>query len=132
MTGLRYNDGKLRYDLLPPDAIEELVRVYTRGAAKYAPRNWEKGMGWTTCYASLQRHAAAWASGEDFDAETRCHHMAHVAWNALAIVAYTARGIGTDDRPRFTPTAGWDATGFAAGLAEALKVAERQATERGE
>ena len=98
-TGLRYDIGKLRYDLLPPDAIAELVAVFTKGAEKYAPRNWEKGMNWQRCYASLHRHASAWQMGEDRDPETGCLHMAHVAWNALAIVAYQLRGVGEDNRP---------------------------------
>ena len=96
--GLRYNEGKLRYDLLPADALEELVKVYTKGAAKYAPRNWEKGMDWSKCFASLLRHAFSWAKGEDLDPETGCAHMAHVAWNALALVAYAKRSKGLDDR----------------------------------
>lgn len=121
-TGLRYNAGKLRYDLLPPDAIAELARVYTRGAVKYAPRNWEKGMAWSTCYASLHRHAAAWASGEDFDEETKCHHMAHVAWNALALVAYAARDVGTDDRAAVPLAETWDTKTFDDALAEAMKI----------
>lgn len=33
--GLRYNKGKLRYDLLPTFAIEKVVEVYTKGAHKY-------------------------------------------------------------------------------------------------
>ena len=39
--GLRYNQNKLRYDLLEPFAIEQLAKVFTKGAEKYAPHNWE-------------------------------------------------------------------------------------------
>ena len=98
--GLRYDSGKLRYDLLPVDSLEELVKVYTIGAAKYADRNWEKGMSWGRCFGSLLRHAFAFWRGEVFDQETKCHHMAHVAWNALTLVSFTMRGIGTDDRDK--------------------------------
>lgn len=38
--GLRYNNGKLRYDLLEPFALQELVRVFTKGAEKYEDNNW--------------------------------------------------------------------------------------------
>lgn len=96
--GLRYNTGKPRFDLLPPDALEDLAQLYTMGAAKYAERNWERGMDWGKCFASLMRHAWAWARGEDTDPETGLDHMTHVAWNALALVAYRKRGIGTDNR----------------------------------
>lgn len=99
-TAMRFNAGKLRYDLLPPDAIQELVKVYTMGAEKYAARNWEKGLSLTQCYASLERHSAAWMAGEDRDPESGLLHMAHVAWNAIAITAFQMRGVGEDDRPQ--------------------------------
>ena len=99
-TGLRYNAGKLRYDLLPVDAIRELTKVMTMGAEKYEARNWEKGFKWMEdCFGSLQRHAQAFAGGEDRDAESGQLHMAHVMWNAMALVAFQLRGVGTDDRP---------------------------------
>ena len=97
-TGLRYDDGKPRFDLIPPEAVIALAAHYERGARKYADRNWEKGMAWGKCFASMQRHAWAWSNGEDIDAETDTHHMIAVAWNALALYTYAMRKIGTDDR----------------------------------
>lgn len=96
--GLRYNEGKLRYDLLEPYAIRELVRVFTKGAEKYEQHNWLKGMDWSKCLASLKRHIAAFELGEDRDSETGCFHMAHAAWNALALVSYMKYAPGKDDR----------------------------------
>lgn len=95
--GLRFNEGKTKWDLVPPE-IEEIVEVYTMGAKKYAPRNWEKGMNWSVCFASMMRHIWKWWRGEDFDVESKQHHMAHVAWNAIALLTYYRRNIGTDDR----------------------------------
>lgn len=40
--GLRYNKGKLKYDLVHPWAHEQMVKVLTNGANKYGDRNWEK------------------------------------------------------------------------------------------
>jgi hypothetical protein len=77
-----------------------LAAHYEAGAKKYADRNWEKGMAWGKCFASLQRHAWAWMGGEDFDPETGTHHMVSVAWNAIALFVYSVRKIGTDDRPK--------------------------------
>jgi len=37
-VGLRHNSGKLRYDLLEPFAQEQLAKVFTSGANKYADR----------------------------------------------------------------------------------------------
>ena len=67
--GLRFNQGKLRFDLVHPFAHEQMVKVLTKGAEKYAERNWEKGMTWSNVIASLKRHLQAIESGEDFDPE---------------------------------------------------------------
>lgn len=99
-VGVRFDKGKLRYDLLAPDSLEELVKVYTKGAEKYADRNWEKGMDWHRVFGSLMRHAWKFWRGEDYDEETGCHHMAMVAWNALALCSYSLRKVGLDDRPK--------------------------------
>lgn len=97
--GLRYNEGKPRYDLLPPEALDALATHYGAGAKKYADRNWERGMAWCKCFASMMRHSWAWMRGEDIDPETGSHHMIAVAWNAIAIFTYYQRRIGEDDRP---------------------------------
>ena len=95
---LRYDGGKPRYDLLPTDALEEVAKVYAWGAAKYEVDNWTKGMAWRRCLGSLLRHAFAWSAGEDRDKESGLHHMAHCAWNALALISYAKRRVGKDDR----------------------------------
>lgn len=96
--GMRFNNDKIRYDLLEPHAIEELVKIFTFGSRKYAPNNWLKGLSWTQVNASLKRHLAQWEKGEDRDQETQLLHMAHVAWNALAIVSYYKYRPEFDDR----------------------------------
>lgn len=100
--GLRYNAAKPRFDLMPPEALIALADHYRRGAEKYADRNWERGMDWGKCFASMERHAWTWMSGEDLDPETGSHHMVAVAWNALALYVYAERGIGVDDRPKLS------------------------------
>ena len=112
--GLRFNENKVRHDLLEPFAIEELAKVFTKGAEKYEPRNWEKGMQWSKVIASLKRHVNAFERGEDFDFDPSCNackegtckshtglfHMAHAAWNALALVSYYKKYPQGDDRVR--------------------------------
>lgn len=97
-TGLRFNDNKLRVDLIPVEWEVELARVHTAGSYKYFEKNWEKGMDWNKVFASMRRHILLWRGGQDIDEETKCHHLAMVAWNALALMTYQMRQIGTDFR----------------------------------
>lgn len=97
--GLRYDKGKIRWDLLPWDVLKEIAEVYTKGAEKYAPRNWEKGMPWSKCWRPLLSHFYQWMMKKDRDEELGTYHMAMVAWNAMALMAYELRKVGTDDRP---------------------------------
>lgn len=98
--GKRFNNGKLRYDLVQPKAHEDMVEVLTDGAMKYTERNWERGMSWTTVLQSLKRHIAAFEKGEDFDPESGKLHMAHAACNVHFLNAYYYIYPQGDDRPK--------------------------------
>lgn len=97
--GVKFDDGKLRYDLIPFDSMEEVAKVYTTGAKKYAERNWEKGMSYSRMFAAMCRHLFAFWKREDVDEDGELH-IAKVAWYALGLIAYRNRGVGVDDRPR--------------------------------
>jgi len=99
VEGKKFDADKARYDLIPPEIEEAIAKVLTFGAAKYGERNWELGMKWGRPYAALRRHMAAWWSGEDNDPETGMPHTWHAACCIAFIVAFEARGVGTDDRP---------------------------------
>ena len=97
--GKRYNAGKLRMDLIPPEADLAIARVLTQGSTKYGDRNWEKGMAVSTVLASLKRHLLAYEMGEDLDDESGEPHLSHVLTNAAFLVTYFERGmVETDDR----------------------------------
>jgi len=96
--GLRFNEGKLRYDLLHPIAQEGIVRVLTKGSKKYSEWNWAKGMKWSTVIASLKRHLAAFEKGEDFDPETGELHVDHMQCNTHFLSAYYKIAPQHDDR----------------------------------
>jgi len=70
--GERLNKNKLRYDLVHPKAHEDLVKTLTKGAEKYADRNWERGMNWSTVLESLKRHISAFEKGDDYDFDPEC------------------------------------------------------------
>jgi hypothetical protein len=99
-TGSRYNTGKLRFDLVQPDAHRDMVEVLTKGAEKYEERNWENGMDWSTVLQSLKRHIDAFERGEDYDEETRLLHVAHAACNIHFINAYYYIYPQGDNRPK--------------------------------
>lgn len=82
---MKHDGGKPRYDLIPPHALDALVRVLTIGAAKYAPDNWKTvdGRRWRY-FAAAQRHLWAWWRGQERDPETGESHLAH----ALCSVAF--------------------------------------------
>lgn len=110
--GLRFNEGKTRFDLLEPYAIEQLAKVFTYGAKKYAPNNWLKGQDWSKMIASMKRHINEFEKGNDYDFDPTCtdcatggctnhtglFHMAHAAWNAMALVSYYKHRPENDDR----------------------------------
>lgn len=99
MKAKKYDTGKLPYDLLPSDAVEDILSVLHFGAEKYAARNWELGMDWSRPFAALMRHMWAWWRGEDTDPESGLSHLAHAGCCILFLLAYQKRGVGTDNRP---------------------------------
>jgi hypothetical protein len=86
--GKRFNEGKIRYDLVPQFAQEHYAKVLTGGARKYGDDNWKHGMKWTKVIASMKRHIAAFERGEDFDKESGEYHMAHAMANAGILLEY--------------------------------------------
>ena len=119
--GLRKNENKTRHDLIPPFAQEQYAKVLTKGAEKYAVRNWERGMSWSKVLASLKRHIQAIESGEDYDKETGLLHSAHVMCNAGFLTEYYRIYPQGDDRPkRIIPRIGLDIDGVLADFSTAF------------
>jgi hypothetical protein len=76
--GKKFDSGKLRYDLLPVDALYEVVKVLTYGAQKYDDNNWKKVEDKLRRYtAAAMRHGEAYRAGEQRDEESKLHHLAH-------------------------------------------------------
>lgn len=83
--GIKDDDGKLRYDLVPVLAHEALAEVFTYGAKKYGDNNWQ--MVETDRYvAALFRHLNAWRKGEKYDPESSLSHLKHALTNAAILV----------------------------------------------
>jgi hypothetical protein len=96
------------FALTMPIPRNELVGVATVlgfGAAKYAPRGWEKGIEFSRVFSAAARHAEAWARGELLDPESGYPHAWHFWCNVVFIVTFTSRGrTDLDDRPPAHPS----------------------------
>jgi len=87
VVGLKYDEGKDRWDLLPWKALTQVVKVVTYGARKYGECNWQHvDRGQERYFAAMQRHIAAWRAGDATDDETGLHHLAHAACSALFLI----------------------------------------------
>ena len=100
--GRKDDMGKPRWDLLPR-SIEKLVEVYTIGENKYGGRNWEKGIAWCRIFRAMIGHSFKWFFGEKRDSVDGQHHLASVAWCALALMEYEETHPELDDRPHGEP-----------------------------
>ncbi len=77
-VGYKADEDKPDWSLLDLGVEEDIVRVLTAGAKKYARDNWRKVPGARDRYlAALLRHLSAWQAGELADPETGLPHLAH-------------------------------------------------------
>lgn len=88
MEGKKYDKEKDRWDLLPIEPIEQVVKVLTMGANKYGPNNW-RGVESERYYAALLRHLTAWRKGEMNDSESGLSHLAHAMTNIIFLMELT-------------------------------------------
>ncbi len=83
MKGLKYDDGKRDWSLLPWEAVEEIVRVLEFGAKKYKRESWKEVVPKERYDRAALRHRIAYQQGETFDQESGVHHLAHEAVNCI-------------------------------------------------
>lgn len=94
------NTEKGRYDLISPFAMRRIAVHYQRGAAKYADRNWERGMPFSRYVDSAKRHLDQFVMGM-----TDEDHLAAACWNLIAIMHHQELGqMELDDMPHYLTT----------------------------
>ena len=99
MSGTKHDDGKIRFDLLPDDALTLVAEILTKGAEEYGDRNWEEGITASRLRAAAERHMRRWNLGQTIDPKSGMSHLVHAACDLLMMVALEARGTaGFDDR----------------------------------
>lgn len=81
---LKYDDGKVRMDLVPLECVESIAKVLTYGAKKYADNSWQDLPDfWKRYKAALLRHLTALDKGELIDKESGLYHIDQVLTNAM-------------------------------------------------
>lgn len=89
--GKKYDNAKPRPALIPMDALMEVARVLSFGAAKYGEYNWQLVRPTARYSDALMRHVMAYVGGERCDPETGMHHLAHAATNSLFLIWFDFR-----------------------------------------
>lgn len=74
---------KLRYDLISPIALKRLAINMTKGAQKYGPHNWNKGMPTSRMLSAAMRHLEQARAGEEDE-----DHWAAVVFNIFGIMHF--------------------------------------------
>lgn len=85
---IKHDSGKVRMELLPPYALEEIAKVFTHGAEKYEDFNYLKGKGLdlNRLYGACLRHLNSWKKGELNDKESNYSHISHAACCLMMIL----------------------------------------------
>lgn len=90
-------EGKPRFDLIPPLALKRIADLYARGAAIYGESNWANGIKYNRLYSSALRHLIQFGIGKDDE-----DHLSAVVFNLLAIIHFEEMGRNDlDDMPKW-------------------------------
>lgn len=79
---------KLRWDLIPVEALKRVAGIYTRGAEKYDDNNWKKGIPVSRMYESALRHLMSWRLNPNSEED----ELAAVIFNLLGIMYFQETG----------------------------------------
>lgn len=81
--------GKDRWELLPINQIQKVVKVLTDGAKRYGDNGWRSvDNPQERFYAAMMRHLYAWRTGDKIDKESGFNHMIHVICNAIFLAEF--------------------------------------------
>jgi len=86
--GIKDSKGKIRWSLLPFDAMESVVRILNFGATtKYKPENWKKVPNKAPYVDAIVRHWKKYfVDKEEFDEESKESHLASIICNCLFLI----------------------------------------------
>ena len=96
VPGAKDDSGKNRMALVLgafAPALMLVSKVGTFGANKYTDNGWQTVPKGVARYEdAMLRHYFQYKDGETVDPESGIHHLAHCAWNALAVLTLTLKG----------------------------------------
>lgn len=88
----KYDSGKPRVGLVLggfANALMLVSKVGTMGSIKYSANGWKfVPDGYARYKDAFGRHWLYMEAGEEFDKESGLPHLAHAAWNLLAMLEY--------------------------------------------
>lgn len=95
MKDMKYDAGKPRPSLILKSmsrALLEVSKVATFGAEKYAEDSWLTVKDGEKRYRDAKDRHMLQGAFETVDSESGISHLAHEAWNALALLELSLRG----------------------------------------
>jgi len=92
--GVKYDQEKDRWSLLPFVSVREILAVLAYGAGKYpSANNWKNVPEARRRYfEAALRHMWAWWDGETNDQESDRHHLAHAGCCVLFLLWFELQG----------------------------------------
>ena len=92
-SGASRNDiGKIRLDLIPPEALLELGEVFGEGAIRHGDENWKKGMPNSVVINHMLRHLLLYMKGDRDEP-----HMGKVMFGCCVLIWNDANNVNLED-----------------------------------
>lgn len=96
----KYDQDKIKYELMPMSVLRQIAMVFTYGARKYEPNLYKKGLDYSRYVGAALRHIYAWWGGELRDPESGIHHLAHAITCLMFLMHYDEIHPECDDRDK--------------------------------
>ena len=92
-SGASRNDiGKIRLDLIPPEALLELGEVFGEGAIRHGDENWKKGMPNSVVINHMLRHLLLYMKGDRDEP-----HMGKVMFGCCVLIWNEENNVNMED-----------------------------------
>lgn len=101
----KFDGGKLEWEMMPEEALEEVMKVLQFGANKYGKWNWLDNADeaeYTRIMNAIERHFKKFKKGQDLDEESSLRELAHIIVNCLFLLQFQCLNVGIDNRRKNT------------------------------